>query len=314
MAPKVSICIPVYKQAELFKMTFESVLEQFYTDWEIIVADDSPDDSIEKIVFSYGSIPVIYFRNNPSLGSPANWNAAVSKANGEYIKILHHDDRFADKSALGRFVEMLDENKDADIAFSSTEVKMLDSGLTKKHSCSFSKLKKVQNRPQLLLIDNVIGAPSTTIIRKKAFIRFDESLKWLVDIDWYMTMLGKNSHIVYDPRCLISSSHGAVGQMTTLVQSDKYIQIKEHIQMLERYHKMHSDKDIFLLFQILFHKYGIGSIEEIRKIYAFDTSLEQYLISVIKEKSKNIFMKKLRYWTGKMSVKDYVYLVRKKLK
>lgn len=314
MAPKVSICIPVYKQAELFKMTFESVLEQTYKDWEIIVADDSPDDTIEKIVAAYSSIPVAYFRNEPALGSPANWNAAVSKAKGEYIKILHHDDRFAERSSLERFVKMLDDHKDADLAFSSTQITMLDTGLSKKHKCSVSKLRKIQKRTQLLLMDNIIGAPSATIIRKNAFVKFDETLKWLVDIDWYLSVMKKNNHVIYESDCLIASYHGAVGQMTSIVQSDKEIQIKEHIMMLERYQDILNDKELFLLYQLLFHKYNINSIEDVKKIYSFNNSVDEYIRLVITEKNKNTLLKKIRYWSGKMSLKDYVYLIRKKLK
>lgn len=50
---KVSICIPAYKQPEFLKRCLDSVFEQSYTDYEVIITDDSPDNEIEKLVNTY---------------------------------------------------------------------------------------------------------------------------------------------------------------------------------------------------------------------------------------------------------------------
>ena len=93
--PVVSICIPTYKQTQYLKKCLESILVQDFKDIEIIVTDDTPDDSVDVFVMAtIGTIPYRYYRNSPSLGPPENWNAAARKAQGKYIKILHHDDFF----------------------------------------------------------------------------------------------------------------------------------------------------------------------------------------------------------------------------
>ena len=57
MKPKVSICIPVYKQVECLHRALNSIRDQTFQDYEIIVTDDTPDDSIKNMMenFNFGN-------------------------------------------------------------------------------------------------------------------------------------------------------------------------------------------------------------------------------------------------------------------
>ncbi len=63
------------------------ILIQTYTDFEIVITDDSPDDSVADLVEKYQSRKDIrYYKNEKPLGTPENWNEAIRKANGKWIK------------------------------------------------------------------------------------------------------------------------------------------------------------------------------------------------------------------------------------
>jgi glycosyltransferase involved in cell wall biosynthesis len=75
---KVSVCIPAYKQKELLARCLDSLLLQGFKDFEVIITDDTPDDSIADFVKGFKSdFPLHYYRNVIPLGSPANWNMAT---------------------------------------------------------------------------------------------------------------------------------------------------------------------------------------------------------------------------------------------
>ncbi len=117
----VSICIPAYNQTVYLRKVLNSIIEQDFNDYEIIITDDTPDDSIKKLIDEFdfqGRLK--YFKNHSALGTPENWNEAIRKAGGEYIKIMHHDDFFTYNHSLAEFVKMLDENPECDFAFSSS--------------------------------------------------------------------------------------------------------------------------------------------------------------------------------------------------
>lgn len=105
---KVSICIPAYKHIDFLRRCLNSILEQRFTDYEVVITDDSPDDSLQKLVEEYSDERIKYFKNKKALGSPLNWNEGIKKANGEYIKILHHDDWFSSPDSLEKYVRLLD--------------------------------------------------------------------------------------------------------------------------------------------------------------------------------------------------------------
>src|SRR5215469_11343388 len=97
--PKVSICIPAFQQPTCLRRALDSVFFQTFKDYEVIISDDSTDNSVENVVREYNRerAGVKYHKNAVTKGSPENWNAAIELATGEYIKILHHDDCFSGK-------------------------------------------------------------------------------------------------------------------------------------------------------------------------------------------------------------------------
>lgn len=94
MNPLVSICIPAYKRPELFREALLSCVTQTYPHLEIVVTDDSPDDSLASLIAEIDTnVPIRYHHNNPRLGQPHNWSRCFDLARGNRMVILHGDDR-----------------------------------------------------------------------------------------------------------------------------------------------------------------------------------------------------------------------------
>jgi glycosyltransferase involved in cell wall biosynthesis len=96
--PLVTVCIPSYMRPELLEAALRSVVAQDYPALEIVVGDDSPDDSAAPVVErvrSATAIPLRYWRNLPKLGQNANVNRLFHEARGSYLLLLHDDDLLA---------------------------------------------------------------------------------------------------------------------------------------------------------------------------------------------------------------------------
>jgi len=93
--PTISVCIPTCNRPALLKEALESVLNQTLLPLEIIVGDDSRDDSCEAVVAAIsgaGRVPIIHKRNSPPLGQAANANKLFESASGQNLVLLHDDD------------------------------------------------------------------------------------------------------------------------------------------------------------------------------------------------------------------------------
>lgn len=118
--PKVSVCIPVYNGGEYISFSIQSVLNQTYENFELIVCDNCSTDNTEEVVRSFKDSRIKYFRNSGNLGLVGNANRCLSIASGEYLNILHHDDMmYPDNLELK--VEMLDRNPDLGLVHSNVE-------------------------------------------------------------------------------------------------------------------------------------------------------------------------------------------------
>jgi len=310
--PKVSICIPTYKQVDYLRKTLDSVLLQNFHDYELIVSDDSSNDSVENLLkeFDFNG-KLKYYKNAVALGSPANWNHSFKKATGEYIKILHHDDFFTSENSLAKFVKFLDENPDSSFAFSGTLIDLVLLKTKNTHHCSDKQFAKMIKQPDCLFFSNYIGAPSATIIRNKNTIMFDESLKWLVDVDWYMQLIYQNPKVFFSKEQLICTVHGGENQITQSVNRDKEIQVREHVYLFDKLgDKKNNLKKYSLLFQLLFHKYDIKDMSQLKSICNVSQKSVAFFVEVFGSMKSAIFLKKMMYWLKKISFKDYVFILK----
>ncbi|HMB77448.1 MAG TPA: glycosyltransferase family 2 protein [Kiloniellaceae bacterium] len=112
--PCVSIGLPVYNGENFVTEAIKSVLDQTFTDFELIVSDNHSSDRTEEIcrAFQASDSRVRYFRNEKNLGAAPNYNIAWQHAAGKYFKWLAHDDALLPQY-LENTVRALDENPDA---------------------------------------------------------------------------------------------------------------------------------------------------------------------------------------------------------
>ena len=164
MSPSVSLCIPTYNQIDCFRKTLDSIAIQDFANYEIIITDDSPDDSVRQLLHAYSfKGEVRYFKNDVRKGSPENWNEAVRYASGDYIKMLHHDDWFTRSDSLSRYVALLENAPEADFAFSATQIVNPDDDITRLHFPSAEQLERLRSEPTALFMGNFVGGPSATL-------------------------------------------------------------------------------------------------------------------------------------------------------
>lgn len=106
----VSIGIPTYNRPQFLRQALESCRRQSYTDFEIIVSDDSTDDACEAVASTFAednpSVSITYARNMSRLGQAGNVNQLFRMAQGEFFVLLHDDDLFLE-SALEHLVNAM---------------------------------------------------------------------------------------------------------------------------------------------------------------------------------------------------------------
>ena len=93
--PKISIIVPLYNTPEKFlKEMIDSVVNQSYSNWQLVLADASDKDLpyIEKTVLSYKDDRIVYEKLAENKGISENTNCGFALADGDYFALLDHDD------------------------------------------------------------------------------------------------------------------------------------------------------------------------------------------------------------------------------
>ena len=120
-SPKISIIVPMYNTPEnYFLELVESIKEQTYTNWELCLADGSPQkqDFIQDVVNSDARI--IYKFLNGNFGISGNSNEAIKLATGDYFALLDHDDLLP-KFSLYEIVRAINQDPEAEFIYTDED-------------------------------------------------------------------------------------------------------------------------------------------------------------------------------------------------
>ncbi len=119
--PQVSVCIPTYNRAQLLMEAVESVIQQTYSDWELIICDDGSQDNtadlvqavIDRLATQAGTARINYIRHPQNIGKSNNMRSGFEAATGQYFIKFDDDDRLT-PDFLAQTVAILDQHPEAD--------------------------------------------------------------------------------------------------------------------------------------------------------------------------------------------------------
>lgn len=117
--PLVSVVMPVYNAGDFLREAIESILNQTYQNFELIIIDDASTDQSNKVIRMYAKkypkkIHAIYLKKNINGGGDAAGNVGFAKARGEYIARMDSDD-VASVNRLEKQVDYMKAHKQIDV-------------------------------------------------------------------------------------------------------------------------------------------------------------------------------------------------------
>ena len=88
----ISVIMSAYNSEETIKETINSILNQTYKDFELIIVNDKSTDNTESIIKSFKDERIKLINNKKNLGLPASLNKAIKVAKGKYVARMDADD------------------------------------------------------------------------------------------------------------------------------------------------------------------------------------------------------------------------------
>jgi glycosyltransferase involved in cell wall biosynthesis len=216
-SPLVSVVIPTFNRAWALKKAIDSVLDQDYKNFELIVVDDGSTDNTESLIKKYDEGSVRFIQQ-PNLGVSVARNKGISVSSGALIAFLDSDDYWYPEK-LSAQVDFFSKNPDALIC--QTEEIWIRNGKRVNPKKKHKKLGGMIFTPSLALC---LVSPSAVMVRKSLFDKvdtFDESLPACEDYDlWLRVTCRYPVGLIETP--LIVKTGGHEDQLSSTVGLDKY--------------------------------------------------------------------------------------------
>lgn len=93
-APFVSICLPNYNKGEYIGETIQSILDQTYKNFELIIVDNASTDNSMEVINSFSDRRMEVYRNDTNIGGVENVNKCIEYAKGDCFALFHSDDLY----------------------------------------------------------------------------------------------------------------------------------------------------------------------------------------------------------------------------
>ena len=94
---QISVIIPTYNRVNLLNRAINSVLRQTFSDFEVIVVDDSSEDDTKAVVETLKDPRIRYICHDENRGAAAARNTGIRVSRGEHIAFLDSDDEWLSK-------------------------------------------------------------------------------------------------------------------------------------------------------------------------------------------------------------------------
>lgn len=189
-APRFSVILPTYDGEAYVTEAIESVLQQDFSDFELVLVDDGSEDSTPEIIETFGTEPRIRSRiRDENEGIARTMNEAAELANGELLAFIDQDDLWApDKLARHHAAH---EANGADVVYSDATVIDEEGRELEHHSTPMPEQPGAELVDQLFAHSNFIYSFTSATVRKTAWEDvggFDDRVRCCVDFDFWVRL------------------------------------------------------------------------------------------------------------------------------
>jgi glycosyltransferase involved in cell wall biosynthesis len=188
--PKVSVCIPTYNGRRYLRQAVDSVLNQEFDDYELVICDNASTDDTPEICRSYSDPRLRYTRFEDRTNQAGNFNRCLNEARGEHLTLLHADD-FVLPGFLADRVKRLED--DPGLGFVFGAVKIVDANSVVISTGSRWPEDRTFKTGELVdsLLFGCIVSPPSLMVRKSCAKRigmFKTDLTWGHDWEWALRL------------------------------------------------------------------------------------------------------------------------------
>ncbi|MFC7449651.1 glycosyltransferase family 2 protein [Rhodococcus daqingensis] len=236
-APAVSVCIPMYNNADTIARCLASIVSQDFDDFELLIIDDDSTDDSYEIARSLVGENARVIRNEVRLGLVGNHNRCLSLARGRAIQFVHGDDRLL-PHCLSTLAPLFDDAT-VGLAFAPRIIETEDVSWGERHrrlEQNFRDLRSTNDGAALVsqfvrggARGNWVGEPTCVMVRRSTAVEvggLDEGLYQLVDMDLWMRIM-QRSTVSWSPDELSIRFHHAA--------SESFVNAVHNKDWLDRY-------------------------------------------------------------------------------
>jgi glycosyltransferase involved in cell wall biosynthesis len=198
MAVVLSIVIPAYNAVLYIEETLLGIINQTFTDWELIVVDNASNDNtsimLQDFMERFRDPRVRIITNRVTVPAPENWNIGIRQASGEFLKLICADD-IPTKDCLERQIKVLRENPGVVVASGArTIINSKGRTLFKRSGIGKAGIYAGRDiiRRCIMTGTNIIGDPVNVMWRRSAMEKvglFDPTVVYCTDIEYWLRLL-----------------------------------------------------------------------------------------------------------------------------
>jgi glycosyltransferase involved in cell wall biosynthesis len=244
--PLISVVIPTYNRAHVIKRAINSVINQTYLNWELIIVDDGSIDNTNNVIKHYLEDERIKYYKIKNSGASATRNYGIKKSQGKYVSFLDSDDEYQEDRLNYQYNKMIQNKVSVSLSnaiISINGTKTLKNNPKSKDAFPIFHYKDIKRR--------IISA--SVILMKKEIankVLFDKKLPSSNDLDFILRVLNKNKvlyisrkltiiHKKFEERRLSSNFSGKITGYNLILKK-----IKRHVYNLKKNDLILLKKDV----------------------------------------------------------------------
>lgn len=207
--PLVTVYMPTYNRSKIITQAIMSVLNQTYTELELIIVDDNSQDDTQDVIMDLKKRDnrITYIRNTKNLGACQSRNKAIFQAKGEFITGLDDDDYYKENRVESFLKHWEKKNTETQVLFSKYIFKKSNDTYYYPKFLIKKKLKAVKNTD--IFVNFYLGSQVfTTTNNLRKIDGFDPLLSAWQDFEcWYRLLALGKAEIVDEYTYMVDTSH-----------------------------------------------------------------------------------------------------------